>query len=260
MDESQEQELDQRSTNKYKQKNDSYDLPDEFAELEALYAREAAADKGVEETKSTGTAKIRKAKVRSRKFLSLKNKIDRNKKYQLDEAVKLITDTAKANFKETVELHIESKKDSISGSFTLPHGTGKEKKVAIFDDQILKQIEDQKIDFDVLIAKPEDMTKLAKHAKYLGPRGLMPNPKRGTISSKPKEAAKEFSGGKIHYKSEKKAPLVHLGVGRVEFGEKQLIENIQAVFKELNPKTLKKASICSSMGPGIKIDPNPVEE
>lgn len=253
MDQSQEDELDQRTTNKYK-KNDSFDLPDEFAELEALYAREAAADKGGSDETTVKAVSKKKKKVRSQKFLNLKKKVDQTQKYNIEEAVKLVKELAPANFEESVELHIESRKENISGSFNLPHGSGKEKKVVVFDEKVLKQIEDQKIDFDVLIAKPEDMAKLAKHAKFLGPRGLMPNPKKGTITTTPEKAIKEFSGGKVHYKTEKKAPLVHLTVGKINFEEKKLVENLTAVFKELNPKTLKKASLCSSMGPGLKLD------
>jgi large subunit ribosomal protein L1 len=266
MDQNQEEELDLATQNKYKEK--SFDMADEFAELEALYAKEAqesktdSEDGQAQKTAKAGTqtaSKARTKRIRSKKYQALRSQIDRDKFYSLDEALDKVLTLTRTRFPESIELHLQTRKNSLSGSLNLPHGTGKTKSVVVFDDKVLKQIESQKIDFDILVAKREDMAKLAKYAKFLGPRGLMPNPKNGTITDDPEAAVKELSGGKIHFKTEKKAPLIHLTVGKTNFAAKQLSENLNTVFTQISPRQVVKASICSSMGPGIKIDLNSIQ-
>ncbi|NMC36002.1 hypothetical protein GYA49_03070 [Candidatus Beckwithbacteria bacterium] len=269
MDQNQEEELQQRASNENKYASQSsssaYDLPDEFAELEALRKREEQAKKdregnGAQKTSDTGqdqpkkAAKAKSKKVRSKRFKSLKKQTNPNNKYSLEEAVQKVLDLSSEKFDTSIELNLQTKKENISGTLELPHGTGKTKKVVIFDDQVLAQIEAKKADFDVLIAKPEDMAKLAKHAKFLGPKGLMPNPKNGTITRDPEKAAKDLGGNKIAYKTEKKAPLIHLLVGKKNFGAKKLQENISAAITTINPRQIKSAAISSTMGPGLKLD------
>jgi large subunit ribosomal protein L1 len=158
-----------------------------------------------------------------------------------------------AKFDETVELHINTIESGISGTMILPHGTGKEIRVAIADDAILSEVEKGKINFDVLIATPAQMPKLAKVARVLGPRGLMPNPKNGTISDKPEEAAKKFQGGQMGFKTESKNPLIHLSVGKTSFEDTQLEENIKTAISAVKRSRIRKVTLKSTMSPGIRI-------
>jgi len=262
MDENQEQQVQQGSYNKYAQRSsDPFDLPEEFAMIAAQdEARRQAAKLAdgeqisVSEEKTEKKTKVRVRKVRSQHYKSLKSAIDPKAKLSIKDAVDLVISISKEKFDPSLELNVVSKKDSLSGSVDLPHGTGKQKKVAVFSEEILKQIESKQIDFDILIAKPEDMPKLARFAKFLGPKGLMPNPKNGTVSKDPQKAALDLGGNKLHYKTEKKAPLIHLTVGKRSFGTDKLADNIKAVMKALDPRTVKSATLCSSMSPAVKLD------
>ena len=136
---------------------------------------------------------------------------------------------------------------------TLPHGTGKKTRVVEATDELIAEIEKGKISFDILVAKPEMMPKLARVAKVLGPRGLMPNPKAGTITDKPEEIIKKFEGGQINFRSETKAPIVHLTVGRISMGPDKLSENINTAIKAVNKSKIRNVTLKSTMSPGIKI-------
>ncbi|MCL5970662.1 MAG: 50S ribosomal protein L1 [Patescibacteria group bacterium] len=208
------------------------------------------------ETKSSTKSSVKKSAVketRSNRYKTIAKIVDRNKAYSLTEALEILPKLQTAKFDETVELHINLKDKGVSGNVTLPHGTGKEVRVAIADDKLIAEIEKGKIAFDVLLAKPEAMPKLAKVARFLGPRGLMPNPKSGTITNNPEEAAKKFQGGQINFKSESKAPIIHMIVGKVSFGDKKLVENIKAAIKAVNAEKIKNVTLKSTMSPGIKI-------
>jgi len=140
-----------------------------------------------------------------------------------------------------------------SADLSLPHSAGKLVKVVIANDKVLADIEKGEIDFDILLATPELMPKLAKLARILGPKGLMPNPKNGTLTPKPEIKKKELEAGAFTLKTEKKAPLMHLVIGKVSMDDKQLKENLVAVIKALKNKIVKLA-IAPSMGPAIKVD------
>ena len=261
MDENQEQAVQQGSYNKYSQRSsDPFDLPEEFAMITAAdeaRRQQAKLDNGEIKTTKLQTekkTKIRTKKIRSKHYKNLKTKVDPKQKLSPKEAIELLLKLSKEKFDSSFELNLVSKKDVLSGTIDLPFGTGKQKKVVIFSDEILKQIEAKEINFDVLIAKPEDMGKLAKYAKILGPKGLMPNPKNGTVTKEPQKAAKDLSGNKLYYKTEKKAPLIHLSFGKRSFGQDKLVANLTAIFTSINSKILKSATICSSMSPSIKID------
>ena len=155
-------------------------------------------EKASEEKKSKGKKeKFIKKKGRSQRYKNNLLSVDRTKTYSLNEALELLSKFQKSKFDETVELHLNTVRNGISGTVTLPHGTGKSTKVAVADDVLLSEIEKGKINFDILVATPDMMPKLAKVAKILGPRGLMPNPKNGTITSKPQELVKKFEAGQI---------------------------------------------------------------
>lgn len=202
--------------------------------------------------------------ARSKKYQAVANLVDKNKVYPLNQALELLPKLKLSTFDETVELHINTLENGISGTLTLPHGTGKKTRVAIADpttasgqaqlDELLKKIEKGIVDFDVLIAIPDAMPKLAKVAKILGPRGLMPSPKNGTITNKPDELVKKYEAGQITFKTEPKIPIIHFSVGKLSFGEKKLAENIKTVLLAIQTSRIKKAVLKSTMSPGIKLD------
>ncbi len=179
--------------------------------------------------------------------------IDKNKIYSLKEGLEVLKKIKKAKFDETVELHINTTEAGINGTVTLPHGTGKEVRVAIADDSVLAEVEKGKINFDVLIATPAMMPKLGRVAKVLGPRGLMPNPKNGTITDDPEAAKKNFLGGQMGFKTESKIPVIHLSVGKISFEDDKLTENIKVIVSAIKKDRIKKVVLKSTMSPAIRI-------
>jgi len=194
---------------------------------------------------------------RSKRYLAAKAKIDKTKAYPIETAVKLLREVSLAKFDASVEFHASLTCDKLSGELQLPHGTGKKVKVEIASESTLTKLNDNVIDFDILVAEPTIIPKLAKFAKLLGPKGLMPNPKTGTISDKPEELKKKLEGGAMRYKSEPKAPLIHLIVGKLSFSDNQLVENINTVITTLQPKNLSLVHLCSSISPSIKLQFSP---
>lgn len=243
-----------------KKRNIKMEISPEEAQLQAEFeAQLNPVTKEVLESESPETpikksTSVKAKKIRSKKYQNLKSSLDRTKLYKPEDAIKAILSASKEKFDASIELHLQMKKENISGNLDLPHAAGKAKKVVIFSEDILKQIEDKKTDFDILIAKPSDMPKLAKYARILGPKGLMPNPKNGTISQNPEDALKNFSDNKFSYKTEKKAPLIHLVVGKKSLGEKALTENLNAILTGVNPRQIKFAHLCTSMSPSLKIE------
>ncbi len=201
-------------------------------------------------------------KKRSNKFDEVAKLVDKNKTYSLQEAVSLLPKLQRAKFDETVELHINTTDKGVSGNVTLPHGTGKTVRIVIANqsedpkgvEELVKKVESGTIDFDVLLATPETMPKLARIARFLGPRGLMPNPKNGTVTPKPQEMAKKFEGGQMNFKAEAKFPLLHLSVGKVSFGDKKLGENVKAAIEAVQLQNIKSVTLKSTMSPGMKLD------
>ena len=210
-----------------------------------------------------------------------KNKIYSN----LDQAIQVLQETASAKFVESVELHANLNIDpkyadqQLRTTVTLPHGVGKQVKIAVltndenFDEatnagadivgneELIDNITQGNIDFDLLIATPNMMPKLAKLGRVLGPKGLMPSPKSGTVSSTLTETLTDFKKGKFEYKADKTG-IVHATFGKVDFTETQLVENLQAFYNSIEKnrpsgvkgKYFKSLSICSTMGPSIKLD------
>lgn len=238
----------------------------------AAASRAAASEPQEDETPaspaSQATPKVKvktpptKKSNHSKNYTKVASLVDKNKKYKLDEALELLEKLKRATFDESVELHFNTHEKGVSGSFTLPHGTGKQMRVVIANqtedpkavEDLVKNIEAGKIDFDVLIATPDAMPKLARVARVLGPRGLMPNPKNGTVSPKPEDVAKQFAGGQINFKTEAKFPLLHLNVGKLSFGDKKLAENIKVAVEAVKTKHIKTATLKSTMSPGIKLE------
>ena len=228
---------------------------------------ETAAEEAPKESKPTKgknyvkTTAVKKQK-HSEKYRKVATQVEKTKKYKLSEALELLEKVKYTKFDETVELHINTHEKGISGNVTLPHGTGKETRIEIANaavdakhvEELVKDIESGKINFDVLIATPDSMIKLAKVARVLGPRGLMPNPKNGTVTPKPEEAAKKFAGGQINFKTEAKFPLLHMAVGKLSFGDQKLAENIKSAVNAVKTKNIKNVTLKSTMSPGIKLD------
>jgi large subunit ribosomal protein L1 len=144
------------------------------------------------------------------------------------------------------------KGEAVRGTVVLPHGTGKTKKVAVADEETIEAIAAGKLDFDVLLATPAQMPKLAKYAKLLGPKGLMPSPKAGTVTDDIEKVKGEISGGRVEYRADKTG-VIHLGIGRLSFTTAQLVENFQTIETALGNTKVVTVSLAPTMGPGLKV-------
>lgn len=221
---------------------------------------------------------------RSKGYRKSSELVDKNKQYAVKEAAVLVAKTSSVKFDATVELHVNLNLDprhadqNIRGSITMPAGTGKNIKIAVLaeaDDakaakqagadqagleEITDKLDKEVIDFDVLIAVPQQMAKLAKYARLLGPKGLMPNPKSGTVTKEVAKAVKEAKAGRVEYRVDSTG-IVHLGVGKISFGAEKLQQNLQAVLtsiKQAKPASVKgtyvnSIYVTSTMGPSIRI-------
>lgn len=197
--------------------------------------------------------KVKVARVRGKKYVEAKAKFDHNKSYALPEAIKLAKETSYASFGGSLELHLVVKKIGTNVNVNLPFSAGKEKKIEVISDETIEKLKAGKIDFDVLIATAEWMPKLVPFARVLGPKGMMPNPKNGTLVSDLSKA-KSFSAAAITIKTEKEAPLIHLGFGKVSQDDKELIANAEAILKALGgARVIVRAFTKASMGPSVKI-------
>lgn len=210
---------------------------------------------------TAGKSGGQKKKLRSPRYIASKKFVEKSKQYKIIEALDVLSQMQKTKFDETVELHINTIEKGVSGNVTLPHGTGKKTRVAIISpttdaagaEKLLKDIAAGKIEFEVLIATPDAMPKLAKVAIILGPKGLMPNPKAGTVTAKPQELAKKYAGGQIAYKTEAKSPIIHVSVGKMSFGKEKLAQNIDVFITSIDRSKLKNAYIKSTMSPSLRL-------
>ncbi len=193
-------------------------------------------------------------KPRGKKYKEAKKLVNTTKPYFLKDAVELLKEMKLSKFDESVELHLNVDETGLKGEIELPHSTGKTVKVAVVNDTILANIEKGKIDFDVLVTHPSYMPKLAKFAKVLGPKGLMPNPKAGTISTNPEEVVKKFSKGVLRWKTEPKFPLIHQMIGKLSLETKALVENAVKFINAVGKPHIQKIVIKSTMSPSVKID------
>jgi large subunit ribosomal protein L1 len=222
----------------------------------------------------------------SKKMKAAYTKVDRSKVYTVEDAVKIVKDCAKQRkFDETIELAVNLGIDpkhadqNVRGMFALPHGTGAKVRVAVFAkdakakealaagadivgaDDLAEKVLKGEIDFDRVIATPDMMGLVGRLGKVLGPKGLMPNPKLGTVTPDVKKAVEGAKGGSVEYRAEKTG-IIQVGVGKASFTEKALAENIKALINEIKRvkpsgakgNYMKKVTVSSTMGPGIKID------
>jgi large subunit ribosomal protein L1 len=213
-------------------------------EAEPIVTEESA---GAEEQEK----KVKKApKVRGKKYLEAKGKVNSANTYSLTEAIALMKETSFSKFDGSAELHLVVKKAGTSVHVSLPHAGGKAKKVEIASDETIKKLASGKIDFDILVSTPEMMPKLVPFARLLGPKGLMPNPKNGTLISDPKK----YSANTLTVKTEREAPLIHTVFGRVSQDAKELKENLEEIIRVLGGgKQITKGYIKATMGPAVKI-------
>ena len=172
----------------------------------------------------------------------------------LKEAIVLLKKIKYAKFDESVELHLNIDETGLKGEVELPHATGKTVRVKVVDDALLEEIGKGKLEFDVLVTHPSFMPKLAKYARVLGPKGLMPNPKAGTISPKPEDVVKKFAKGTLRWKSEPKFPLIHQMIGKSSFEDKNLIENAEVLIRSVGKTHIKEAYVKTTMSPSLKIN------
>ena len=222
---------------------------------------------------------------RGKAYRQAAEKVEKDKAYTLADAIKLATETNPSKFDASVEVHVRLGVDprqadqNIRSTVVLPHGTGKTVRVAVFaadadadkakkagadlagDETIVKLLDKGTLDFDVLIATPAYMPKLGKYARLLGPKGLMPNPKSGTVSTDVAKATEEAKAGKVEYRVDKQA-AIHLSVGKISFGAEKLLENANTFFASLQAQKpssikgvyIKSVAVATTMGPGIKVD------
>ena len=202
-------------------------------------------------------------KPRSKKYQEAAKLVDKTKSYPISEAISLVKKTSYTKFDGSVEIHLNLNPntlgdknppaDGLRGSVSLPHGTGKQVRVIAADDAVLKDIELGKINFDILVSHPSMMPKLAKVARILGPKGLMPNPKTGTVTEDVEKRIKELSHGQVNFKTEPDNPLIHLIIRKVSFDDKKLIENTNAIFEVVGRNKIAKATVTATMGPGVRV-------
>jgi len=254
------QESNKTSEQKYKEKREKQKKEEEAKvhisglkggqRVKIISAQEPVAGKEIEAKEKANEISM---KTRGKSYLDAKAKIKAGEKYKIADAVKLVKEISYSKFDGTIELHMVVKKPGISTQVSLSFSAGKIKKVEVASEETLKKLESGKIDFDILLATPDFMPKLVPFAKILGPRGLMPNPKNGTIIKSEKEAEK-FKGNSTNLKTEKDAPLIHTVVGKVSQIDSELVENIEAILAALDgEKQIMRAFLKSTMSPSVKL-------
>src|SRR2546421_8898995 len=222
----------------------------------------------------------------SKRYEDALRTFDREQLYGPSEAVALVKDNAKAKFDESVELAVRLGVDPrkadqmVRGTVSLPSGTGKDVRVVVFAagdaatqareagadevgaDDLVEQVQGGMMDFDIAIATPDQMGQVGKLGRVLGPRGLMPNPKTGTVTAEVGKAVQEFKGGRVEYRTDRYGN-VHVPIGKASFERDALLSNLRAVIDELNRakpasakgRYIRGLTVSSTMGPGIKVDP-----
>lgn len=266
-----------------------------LAEAEAKAEKEARKEAGdttpqsedAEASTKKGPKPVTRPRIerRGKNYRKAAEQLEADKVYGLAEALELATKTSPVKFDASVEVHVRLGVDprqadqNIRTTVSLPNGTGKTVRVAVFapeaevaaakaagadiagDEEFIKQLEKEDLNFDVLIATPQYMPRLGKYARLLGPRGLMPNPKSGTVATDVAKAVTEAKAGKVEYRVDKQG-IVHLSIGKVSFGADKLAENAKAFFDSLQAQKpgslkggyVKSTSITTTMGPGIKVE------
>lgn len=257
-------------------------------EVKAEEARQARKlEAAAEPEKKVGPKPVTRTRLerRGKNYRKAAEQIEKGKAYALKDAIELAIKTSPVKFDATLEMHFRLGVDprqadqNIRSTVSLPAGTGKSVRVAVFapldvckaakaagadiaeDEEFLKKLDKEEIDFDVLISTPQYMPKLGRYARMLGPKGLMPNPKAGTVTMDIEKAVKEAKGGKIEYRVDKQA-IVHVGLGKLSFGADKLEENVKAFIDSLKAQKpasikgqyIKSVYMTTTMGPSIQIE------
>ncbi len=257
-------------------------------EVKAEEERQARkAEAAAEPEKKVGPKPVTRTRLerRGKNYRKAAEKIEKGKVYNLNDAIKLAIETSPVKFDATVEMHFRLGVDprqadqNIRATVTLPAGTGKTVRVAVFapldiakaakaagadiaeDEEFTKRLDKEQLDFDVLISTPQYMPKLGKYARLLGPKGLMPNPKAGTVTTDIEKAVKEAKAGKIEYRVDKQA-IIHVGLGKVSFGADKIAQNVNAFIDSLKAQKpasikgqyVKSVFISTTMGPSIEVE------
>lgn len=257
-------------------------------EVKAEEARQARKlEAAAEPEKKVGPKPVTRTRLerRGKNYRKAAEQIKKGKAYTLKDAIELAIKTSPVKFDATLEMHFRLGVDprqadqNIRSTVSLPAGTGKSVRVAVFapldvcksakaagadiaeDEEFLKKLDKEEIDFDVLISTPQYMPKLGRYARMLGPKGLMPNPKAGTVTMDIEKAVKEAKGGKIEYRVDKQA-IVHVGLGKLSFGADKLEENVKAFIDSLKAQKpasikgqyIKSVYMTTTMGPSIQIE------
>jgi len=226
-----------------------------------------------------------------KRYRSVRSQIDRERQYAPAEAIRILKSGDGAKFDETVEAHfnlglnVRHADQQLRGTISLPHGTGREQRIAVFAEgdkareaeeagadvvgsaDLAKRVEEGFTDFDVAIATPDQMGNVGKLGRILGPRGLMPNPKTGTVTMDVGKAVREAKAGKQEYRTDRGAN-VHISIGKKSFGDSELLENYAALVDEITRakpaaakgRYIRQVTVTTTMGPGIKVDPSRTRE
>lgn len=200
------------------------------------------------------TKKPIRKRARSRKYRLARTQIDKTKSYPLTEAVVLAKRSSISRFDGNLEAHLNLTQSNLRLTVSFPYSTGSRQKVAIASEALLNQLDQGVVDFNILLSTPEFMPKLLKYAKILGPHGLLPNPKTGTITPDPAKTKQELESGTLQVKSEAKAPLMHLVLGQLSQPDEQLVANLKALIQAVTPKRILKLTLAPTMGPSLKVD------
>lgn len=218
-------------------------------------------ERQLEKQEKAITAKPASAK-RSHRYQEAREKLERGKLYSLEEAIELVKEASLSRFDGAIELHLNLAKrkgkgasnESTRGLISLPHGTGKKLKAVVLDEEKIEQIaKSKKLDFDVAIATPALMPKVAKIARILGPKGKMPEPKTGTVTDNPEKVLAEIDKGRLEYRVDD-TRNVHLLVGKVSWASEKLLENARAIFVIFPSFKLSSATLAPTIGPAVPLD------
>jgi len=225
---------------------------------ESEKTEEAESSEENEDSKTVKKSVKTKKKTHSKKYQEALTQVDKTKKYPLEEAIELVKKTSLTKFDGNVEVNIRilgksGKPEILRGLVQYPHSIGKSVKVVILDEAMIEEISKTgKIDFDIALSTPEMMSKVARLAKILGPKGKMPNPKAGTVTTDVVKTKAELEGGKTEYRSDSYG-IIHQVIGKVSADPKNLTENYNALLALLPKEKINSISLSATMGPGVKV-------
>ncbi len=228
------------------------DMSQTKAKIKKVKVEEDAQEEKQQEKKQQPVS-VQPKHTRSKKYKAVRAKVDRTRTYDAFSTIEMVKKLSYTNFEGTISAHLSLKSTGIRKEIEFPHSNGRERNIEIASKKTLEKIENGNIDFDVLLATPQFMSEITKYAPVLGPKGLMPNPKNGTLTPNPKQRKKELESGVIALKTERKAPLIHVPIGKTDMETKNIVENLRTLMTEFK-KELKKVTVSATMSPGVKVD------